>query len=365
MLLLRRLFVATLSLAVTARAFTPTSRHNTNKRVSTSTTSSSTRLAALPPMIIGPFLKKMKDEKAAKKAPMADAAQVATEAPGLRVGQGAWKWPRMWPYDTDFFVTSKSYDSAQQKKQLNQVASALNGIAQVPTAENNNGMMLGGSPGAGAAVDENDDDEDTWDSLTYWSSDAQGAVPTVMDPEAVANLKEHYAYYLKDGMSILELGAAEESYLPANLTVSRHVGVGASPAMMKKNPSLTETLVVDLNKAVEGRDVDNDDFRRLAEAPFDAVLMANTVDFLTSPREVVRSAWYLLKPGGVMMIPFSGKEGTKDQFADAKTKMWNDFNDDQHLWMTVRTCGALLRYLLLVCAVLSGMAWRTHPPMTD
>ena len=98
----------------------------------------------------------------------------------------------------------------------------------------------------------------------------------------------HYAFYLKDGMSILELGAAENSYLPDNLKTSRHVGVGLSQKLMDENKALTETMIVNLNKVVEDRDVDDDNFRLLAQEPFDAVIMANTVEYLTNPREVLR-----------------------------------------------------------------------------
>lgn len=57
---------------------------------------------------------------------------------------------------------------------------------------------------------------------------------------------------------------------------------------MDQNPSLTDTMVVNLNQVVPDRDVDDDNFRLLAQDPFDAVIMANTVEFLTNPREVLR-----------------------------------------------------------------------------
>ncbi len=101
-------------------------------------------------------------------------------------------------------------------------------------------------------------------------------------------LRSHYRYYLQDGMSILEFGAAEKSYLPEELKLSRHVGVGANLKLMDRNPSLTQKLVVDLNDAVEDRDVNSDELRQLSTEPFDAIIMSNTVDFLTSPREVFR-----------------------------------------------------------------------------
>lgn len=248
--------------------------------------------------------------------PMAEAEEAATNAPGLRVGSATWKWPPVWPYDESFFRPAATEPPASAQTNINNVASMISGVAQAPTV----------------ALDD-EEEETKFDPLEYWNSE-EGNRKTELDPEAIAKLKEHYSFYLKDGMSILEFGAAEDSYLPDNIKPSRHVGVGASVKLMESNPSLTDTLQVDLNKVVKDRDVDNDDLRRLAQEPFDAIIMANTVDFLAFPREVFRSAWYLLKPGGIMLVPFSGKEATKDKFTEAQTKMWRDYNDDQHLWIT-------------------------------
>jgi hypothetical protein len=135
-------------------------------------------------------------------------------------------------------------------------------------------------------------------------------------------------------MSILELGAAEESYLPDGMVFTRVVGVGANLKAMKQNKALTQTLVVDLNRVVPERDVDSEELRQLSTEPYDAIIMANTIDFLTNPREVYRSAWYLLKPGGIMIVPFaSSKVDYAKQFAKAQVKMWKTFNDDQHMWI--------------------------------
>lgn len=143
-------------------------------------------------------------------------------------------------------------------------------------------------------------------------------------------------------MSVLEFGAAENSYLPKNLELSRHVGVGLNEKLMNENPSLTEKLVVDLNKVVPERDVDSDDLRKLKTEPFDAVIMTNTIDFLTNPREVFRSAWYLLKPGGIMLVPFTTKNSKEytGKFQRAQVKAWREFNDDQHMWI----CGSFFQF---------------------
>jgi hypothetical protein len=89
-------------------------------------------------------------------------------------------------------------------------------------------------------------------------------------------------------MSILELGAAEASYLPDGIRLSRHVGVGASLPLMKRNQDLTEAVVVDLNDVEEDKGVNSDELKRLSSDPFDVIIMANTIDFLTNPREVFK-----------------------------------------------------------------------------
>jgi SAM-dependent methyltransferase len=285
-----------------------------DKRSSHHVRTATTILNAVPPMIIAPMLKKMKEENAKKNLPMVDAEEAEKEAPGLKVGKEVWKWPPIWPYDEVTFKPVATLESATSAENLNQIASAISGVATVPTIPDETNSPM-------------------FDPMQFWGIDQEG-VPTDMDTEAVERLRSHYTFYLRDNMSILEFGAAEDSYLPQDMRFSRHVGVGATASLMEQNPSLSERLVVNLNKVVKDRDIDNDDLRRLAKDPFDVIIMANTVDFLTSPREVFRSAWYLLKPGGTMIVSFSGKDATKSKFTDAQTRIWRDYNDDQHLWIT-------------------------------
>ena len=128
--------------------------------------------------------------------------------------------------------------------------------------------------------------------------------------------------------------------MPENLKLARHVGVGANQALMNQNKALTESLVVNLNDVVEEQGVNSEELSKLGAESFDAVVMTNTIDFLTNPREVFRSAWYLLKPGGIMMVPFVNKDAYISKFERAQTKMWRDFNDDQHMWV----CGSLFQF---------------------
>ncbi len=153
-------------------------------------------------------------------------------------------------------------------------------------------------------------------------------------------IHSHFGFYLRDGMKVLEFGAAENSYLPENLKLDRHVGVGANQALMDQNKALTESFVANLNDVVEEEGVNSEELANLGAETFDAVIMTNTIDFLTNPREVFRSAWFLLKPGGIMMVPFVNRDAYTSKFERAQTKMWRDFNDDQHMWV----CGSLFQF---------------------
>merc|ERR1711957_209093 len=46
-----------------------------------------------------------------------------------------------------------------------------------------------------------------------------------------------------------------------------------------------------------------------------------------------KTCWRLLKPGGVMIVAFSGKDAFSSKFGKAQTKIWTNYNDDQHLWV--------------------------------
>jgi len=261
--------------------------------------------------IIGPMIRRMRNEKEAKNMPMANPDEAKKEAPGLRVGVNAWKWPPVWPYDNNFF---------KRKSEMTGKNNAAN-----PMLNMMNPMD------AFEKKDVPEVDENVFDSLKWWEEKKD--VITDLDERVAAKISSHYSFYLRDGMSVLELGAAENSYLPEGLKLNRHVGVGAVKSQMESNPSITESLVVDLNDVVEDEGIKSVELAALGRDTFDAVLMANTIDFLNNPREVFKSAWRALKPGGIMIVPFLAKNAYVDKFDDAFTKQWRDMTDDQHMWV--------------------------------
>lgn len=134
--------------------------------------SSTTSLHALftpPTMIIGPMIRKMREENAKKRMPMTSRDEAKSEAPGLRVGVGAWKWPPVWPYDSTFFTP---------KDDIPQATPDIAGLA---------GLLTGGTPTPTADQVE-EEEESKFDPLQYWGEEMADAT-TDLHPDAVEKLK--------------------------------------------------------------------------------------------------------------------------------------------------------------------------------
>jgi hypothetical protein len=241
---------------------------------------------------------------------------------GLRVGATAWKWPPVWPYDSTFFKRQVELDADNESKKA--AGAAFGGMTSGMTS------MMTGAAGAGAGAGAGDHGSSsttetttttaststTFDSLKYWNDNSNTL--TELPTSVTERLTNHYSYYLSDGMSILELGAAEQSYLPSNLQLTKHVGVGAVQSQMDNNPSITSSIVIDLNSVIDDVGLDSNEFDTLftttttntndsednEDNRFDAVIMANTIEFLNHPREVFKSAYRALKDGqqSIMMM---------------------------------------------------------------
>jgi len=162
-------FLAAAALSGDVAAFQPSLQQST--QAAAVATSSTTQLAALPPMIISGAFKKMRAEKEKKKMPMVSRDEAKQEAPGLRVGAQVWRWPPVWPYDKEFFMPPE--DIPQRKMGVNQMASMLSGIQQVP----------------GVDADEEKEEKEGLDVFQYWGEEKADA-KTEMDAEAIENLKK-------------------------------------------------------------------------------------------------------------------------------------------------------------------------------
>ena len=128
-----------------------------------SLTGSSTQLH-----IIGPMLRKMREEKAKKNMPMASEDESRGEAPGLRVGTGAWKWPPVWPYAGSDFIPKEDIVEPKEPSPVT-------------------GLLAGNLPNPDEIVEE--EKKVTLDILKYWGEE-KNDVKTEIDAEAAQKLKE-------------------------------------------------------------------------------------------------------------------------------------------------------------------------------
>ena len=101
---------------------------------------------------------------------MAREEEMKGQAPGLRVGGSAWKWPPVWPYGDDVFIPPEDSSKPDPSSQLSGMAGMLSGVAQVPTP---------------SEIEV----KDKLDHVKYWQEE-KADVRTDLDQEAVEKLKK-------------------------------------------------------------------------------------------------------------------------------------------------------------------------------
>ena len=149
-----------------ATAFVPQSTiYNNAARVDTT-------LEAVPPMIIGPMIRKMREEQEKKKMPMVSGDEAQGQAPGLRVGGNAWKWPPVWPYDDTFFTPPDDIPKSDGGDKISSMAEMLGTGPQAPKVE----------------TEEEKKTHEVLDVVKYWAEE-KAEVRTEMDEEAIEKLK--------------------------------------------------------------------------------------------------------------------------------------------------------------------------------
>jgi SAM-dependent methyltransferase len=95
---------------------------------------------------------------------------------------------------------------------------------------------------------------------------------------------------------LLDLMSSWVSHLPPEVPYARVVGLGMNAEELAANPRLDARIVRDLNAAPA---------LPCADAEFDAVLCAVSVQYLIRPVEVFRECARVLRPGGKLVIATS------------------------------------------------------------
>jgi SAM-dependent methyltransferase len=135
-----------------------------------------------------------------------------------------------------------------------------------------------------------------------------------LEPGAIEALRSVYAELFSPDATVLDLMSSWRSHLPDGL--GRVVGLGMNAEEMEANPQLDEWVVHDLN---------GDPRLPFADASFDAVACAVSVQYLVHPHEVFGDVRRVLVPGGPLVVSFSNR-----RFPAKAVAIWLGGTDDDH-----------------------------------
>ena len=117
-----------------------------------------------------------------------------------------------------------------------------------------------------------------------------------IDDDTMLALTDFYQDFLPEDAHILDLMSSWLSHLPSQKSFARVAGLGMNAEELAANTQLTERHVQNLNRSPQ---------LPYTEASFDRVLIVVSIQYLTRPVHVLRSALRTLKPGGAIAIAMS------------------------------------------------------------
>jgi SAM-dependent methyltransferase len=138
-----------------------------------------------------------------------------------------------------------------------------------------------------------------------------------IDVPTIAALTQAYRELLPPGGAVLDLMSSWVSHLPEEMEFEKVIGLGMNALELERNPRLTRHIVQDLNRQSE---------LPFADASFDAVINAVSLQYLTQPVAVFRSCARVLRPGGVHVIALSHR-----CFPTKAIRAWHVFPPEQRL----------------------------------
>ena len=138
-----------------------------------------------------------------------------------------------------------------------------------------------------------------------------------IDEGAVSALTNYYKAELAPGADVLDICSSWVSHYPTTVKLGRVAGTGMNLRELEANTQLTEYYQRDLNKVPSLPYADNS---------FDVVTCVVSVDYLTTPIEILKEVRRVLRPGGKVIISQSNR-----MFMTKAVKMWISMGDDDHL----------------------------------
>ncbi len=143
-----------------------------------------------------------------------------------------------------------------------------------------------------------------------------------IDEQACAAVQRLFREELPPNGQVLDLMSSYVSHVPADLPVSRLVGLGMNEDEMRLNEQLDEYLVQDLNE---------NPVLPFDAASFDGAVCTVSVQYLTQPVAVFAEVGRVLKPGAPFIVTFSNR-----CFPSKAVHIWVTTGDNQHATLVQR-----------------------------
>ncbi len=142
---------------------------------------------------------------------------------------------------------------------------------------------------------------------------------THVDDNFIKQLTELYRQKIPHQGRVLDLMSSWVSHLPPEIEYSHVEGQGMNEEELAKNPRLDNYVVQNLNANPK---------LPFADADFDAVLCAVSVQYLEYPEAIFSEIARVLKPNGVAIISFSNR-----MFYQKAITAWRDATDRQRIYL--------------------------------
>lgn len=142
-----------------------------------------------------------------------------------------------------------------------------------------------------------------------------------IDDTAIEVVKATYDRFLKDGMQVLDLMSSWQSHLSGGPKLGRVVGLGLNEKELRRNPSLSEWVVQDLNQS---------SVLPFESGTFDVVINTVSVEYLVDPLAVFNDVLRVLRTGGYFLVSFSNR-----WFEKKAVRIWKEIHEFERMGMVL------------------------------
>jgi len=142
-----------------------------------------------------------------------------------------------------------------------------------------------------------------------------------IDDTAAGVVGDLYGRLLKSGMRVLDLMSSWQSHVPSDVGLSALTGLGLNREELEKNRALTDRVVHDLNE---------NPLLPFTNGEYDAVICANSVEYLVHPEAVFDELARVLRPDGLLILTFSNR-----WFPPKVIRVWEELHEFERMGLVL------------------------------